>query len=64
MMEAKTYTISGYTLNEKNWVEIIYQVDSGTQKFIVFDKEEHKVQFVDLLSEAGYREKQMRFTRI
>ena len=53
-MEAKTYTISGYTLNEKNWVEIIYQVDSCTQKFIILDKAEHQVQFVDLLSKAGY----------
>ena len=56
MMEEKTYTISGYTLNEKNWIEIVYQVNSYTQKTIVFDKAEHQVQFIDLLIDAGYRD--------
>tara|TARA_R110000824_G_scaffold55138_5_gene152029 strand:+ start:486 stop:659 length:174 start_codon:yes stop_codon:yes gene_type:complete len=55
-MEEKTYTISGYTLNEKNWIEIVYQVNSYTQKTIVFDKAEHQVQFIDLLIDAGYED--------
>ena len=55
-MEEKTYTISGYTLNDKNWIEIVYQVNSYTQKAIVFDKTEHQVQFIDLLDEAGYKD--------
>lgn len=55
-MEEKTYTISGYTLNDKNWIEIVYQVNSYTQKTIVFDKTEHQVQFIDLLDEAGYKD--------
>ena len=56
MMKEKTYTISGYTLNDKNWIEIVYQVNSYTQKTIVFDKTEHQVQFIDLLDEAGYKD--------
>ena len=56
MMKEKTYTISGYTLNDKNWIEIVYQVNSYTQKTIVFDKTEHQVQFIDLLDEAGYED--------
>ena len=56
MMKEKTYTISGYTLNDKNWIEIVYQVNSYTQKTIVFDKTEHQVQFLDLLDEAGYED--------
>jgi|TARA_R110000824_G_C14778823_1_gene631740 hypothetical protein len=56
MMEVKTYTIGGYTLDKKNWIEIVYQVDSHTQKFIVFDKTEHSMQFVDLLIEANYKD--------
>ena len=55
-MEEKTYTISGYTLNDKTWIEIVYQVNSYTQKTIVFDKTEHQVQFIDLLDEAGYKD--------
>ena len=55
-MEEKTYTISCYTLNDKNWIEIVYQVNSYTQKTIVFDKAEHQVQFIDLLDEAGYED--------
>lgn len=55
-MEEKTYTIFGYTLNDKNWIEIVYQVNSHTQKTIVFDKAEHQVQFIDLLDEAGYKD--------
>ena len=56
MMKEKTYTLSGYTLNDKNWIEIVYQVNSYTQKTIVFDKTEHQVQFIDLLDEAGYKD--------
>ena len=55
-MEEKTYTIFGYTLNDKNWIEIVYQIDFHTQKTIVFDKTEHQVQFIDLLDEAGYKD--------
>ena len=55
-MEEKTYTIFGSTLNDKNWIEIGYQVNSHTQKTIVFDKAEHQVQFIDLLDEAGYKD--------
>lgn len=55
-MEEKTYTIFGYTLNDKNWIEIVYQVNSHAQKTIVFDKVEHQVQFIDLLDEAGYKD--------
>ena len=53
-MEEKTYSLWGYTLNDKHWIEIVYQIDSHTQKTIVFDKVEHQVQFIDLLIEAGY----------
>ena len=56
MMKEKTYSLWGYTLNDKNWIEIVYQVDSRTQKTIVFDKTEHQVQFIDLLIEAGYED--------
>ncbi len=56
MMKEKTYTIYGYRLNDKHWIEIVYQVNSYTQKTIVFDKVEHQVQFIDLLDEAGYED--------
>ena len=55
-MEEKTYTIYGYTLNDKNWIEIVYQVNSYTQKTIVFDRSDYQVQFIDLLDEAGYKD--------
>ena len=55
-MEEKTYTISGYTLNDKTWIEIVYQVNSYTQKTIVFDRSDYQVQFIDLLDEAGYKD--------
>ena len=55
-MKEKTYTIYSYRLNDKNWIEIVYQVNSSTQKTIVFDKTEHQVQFIDLLDEAGYED--------
>ena len=55
-MEEKTYTIYGYTLNDKNWIEIVYQVNSYTQKTIVFDRSDYQVQFIDLLDEAGYED--------
>ena len=55
-MEEKTYTISGYTLTDKTWIEIVYQVNSYTQKTIVFDRSDYQVQFIDLLDEAGYED--------
>ena len=57
MMKEKTYTLWGYAEEDgKHIIEITYQVDSHTQKFIRFEKFEHSDQFINLLFEAGYED--------
>ena len=57
MMKEKTYTLWGYAEEDgKHIIEITYQPDSYTQKFIRFEKLEHQVQFIDLLIDAGYED--------
>ena len=63
-MQTKTYEISEGFEDGKHFYDIAYCVNKHTAKEIRFSYIEHYLQFVDLLHEAGYREKQMRFTRI
>ena len=63
-MHTKTYAVTEGFEDGKHFYDIAYRVNEHTDKEIRFSYIEHYLQFVDLLHEAGYREEQMRFTRI
>ena len=56
MMKEKTYSLWGYAEDGKYFLEITYQTNAYTQKFIRFEKAEHQAQFIDLLIDLGYEE--------
>jgi hypothetical protein len=63
-MKTKNYSVSEGFEDGKHFYDIAYRVNNHTDKEIRFSYIEHYLQFLDLLHEAGYREEQMRFTRI
>ena len=63
-MKEKTSAVPEGFEDGKHFYDIAYRVNEHTDKEIRFSYIEHYLQFVDLLHEAGYREEQMRFTRI
>lgn len=63
-MKTKNYSVSEGCEDGKHFYDIAYRVNNHTDKEIRFSYIEHYLQFLDLLHEAGYREEQMRFTRI